>query len=59
MLLRDGTEADPFSGAGTPAALLLDADGTLAEAMSVGANQVPVLAATSPVSIRRRRTAPQ
>jgi thiol-disulfide isomerase/thioredoxin len=43
-LLRDGTEVDPFSGTGTPAALLLDADGTLAEAMSVGANQVPVFA---------------
>jgi peroxiredoxin len=43
-LLRDGTDVDPFQGTGTPAAYLLEADGTLAEAMSVGANQVPVLA---------------
>ncbi len=47
MLLRDGTETDPFNGTGTPAALLLDAEGTLAEAMSVGANQVPVPGAGS------------
>jgi peroxiredoxin len=43
-LLRDGTDVDPFRGTGTPAAYLLDADGTLAEAMSVGADQVPTLA---------------
>jgi len=43
-LLRDGTDVDPFSGTGTPAALLLDADGTLSESMSVGALQVPMLA---------------
>jgi len=43
-LLRDGTDVDPFSGTGTPAAYLLEADGTLAEAMSVGAMQVPAMA---------------
>ena len=43
-LLRDGTDVDPFSGTGTPASYLLEADGTLAEAMSVGAMQVPALA---------------
>jgi peroxiredoxin len=43
-LLRDGTEVDPFRGTGTPAAYLLEADGTLAEAMSVGSDQVPTLA---------------
>lgn len=43
-LLRDGTDVDPFRGTGTPAAYLLEADGTLAEAMVVGADQVPSLA---------------
>jgi peroxiredoxin len=43
-LLRDGTGVDPFRGTGTPAAYLIAADGTLAEAMAVGANQVPALA---------------
>jgi peroxiredoxin len=42
-LLRDGTDVDPFQGTGTPAAYLIEADGTLAEAMSVGAYQVPAL----------------
>lgn len=41
VLLRDGTEADPFGGTGTPAALLLDTDGRVAEAMVIGANAVP------------------
>src|SRR5213078_444600 len=44
MLLRDGTDVDAFSGTGTPAAYLIDEDGRLAEAMVVGADQVPVLA---------------
>src|SRR6478735_11067787 len=43
-LLRDGTDVDPFRGTGTPAAYLLEADGTLAEAMVVGADQVPTVA---------------
>jgi peroxiredoxin len=43
-LLRDGTDVDPFQSTGTPAAYLLDADGTVAEAMVVGADQVPALA---------------
>jgi peroxiredoxin len=43
-LLRDGTDVDPFRGTGTPAAYLIDPDGTLAEAMVVGADQVPTLA---------------
>ncbi len=43
MVLRDGTLVDPFRGTGTPAAYLIDADGTLAETMLVGANQVPML----------------
>jgi thiol-disulfide isomerase/thioredoxin len=44
VLLRDDTDVDPFRGTGTPAAYLVNADGTLAEAMVVGADQVPVLA---------------
>jgi len=43
-LLREATDVDPFLGTGTPAAYLLAADGTLAEGMVVGADQVPVLA---------------
>jgi peroxiredoxin len=44
MLLNDRMEVDPFRGTGTPAAYLLAEDGTLAEEMVVGANQVPLLA---------------
>lgn len=43
-LLRDGTDVDPFHGTGTPAAYLLDTDGTVAEPLVVGANNVPMLA---------------
>jgi thiol-disulfide isomerase/thioredoxin len=43
-LLRGDSGIDPFRGTGTPAAYLVAADGTLAEPMVVGANQVPVLA---------------
>jgi len=43
-LLRQGTDVDPFRGTGTPAAYLVASDGTLAESMVVGADQVPVLA---------------
>jgi peroxiredoxin len=43
-LLRADTGVDPFRSTGTPAAYLLAADGTLAEPMVIGANQVPVLA---------------
>jgi thiol-disulfide isomerase/thioredoxin len=41
-LLKD--EADPFAGFGTPAAYLLDADGTVVVPMAYGAAEVPVLA---------------
>jgi peroxiredoxin len=43
-LLRGDSDVDPFHGTGTPAAYVLEADGTLAEAMAVGAAQVPVVA---------------
>jgi thiol-disulfide isomerase/thioredoxin len=43
-LLRVGTDVDPFGGTGTPAAYLIAADGTLAESVVVGADQVPRLA---------------
>jgi peroxiredoxin len=42
--LRSDAGVDPFRGTGTPAAYLIDADGALAEAMVVGADQVPMLA---------------
>jgi hypothetical protein len=43
-LLRVDTDVDPFAGTGTPAAYLIAEDGTLAESMAVGADQVPRLA---------------
>jgi thiol-disulfide isomerase/thioredoxin len=44
VLLRDGTDVDPFRRTGTPAAYLLDGDGRLVETMVVGSEQVPKLA---------------
>jgi thiol-disulfide isomerase/thioredoxin len=43
-LLRIDTDVDPFAGTGTPAAYLIAEDGTLAESMAVGADQVRRLA---------------
>ena len=43
FLLDDDTR--PFGSVGTPAALLLDADGRVAAPMAVGANEVPALLA--------------
>jgi thiol-disulfide isomerase/thioredoxin len=44
VLLRDGTEVDPFRSTGTPAAYLLDGAGRIATGMVVGADRVPMLA---------------
>jgi thiol-disulfide isomerase/thioredoxin len=43
LLRRDGI--DPFRGLGTPAALLLDERGTVAQPLALGAFEVPALAA--------------
>ena len=44
VLLRAEGGGDPFGGTGTPAAYLLDEQGALVQPMSVGADQVPLLA---------------
>jgi peroxiredoxin len=45
-LLHDGT-TELFAGLGTPVAYLIDADGKIASELTIGANDVPVLARTA------------
>ena len=45
-LLHDGT-TELFGGLGTPVAYLIDADGKIASELTIGANDVPVLARTA------------
>ncbi len=44
LLLGAGGETEVFAGVGTPAAYLVDAEGRAASALTVGADQVPLLA---------------
>jgi peroxiredoxin len=44
LLQGQGETIGPFSGLGTPAAYLLDAEGRVARPLAVGADQVPALA---------------